>query len=69
MSNPTIEIEARAKAFSSEGVREHKFQVEATGEVRVWDAVAGYFTKCHSLSDSAKKRIVKFAKELAGDAE
>lgn len=69
MINATIEIEARAKAFSSEGAKTHRFQVEATGEVRVWDAVAGYFTNCNSLSDSAKARIRKLAEELANDAE
>jgi hypothetical protein len=66
MSNATIEITARAKAFSSEGVREHKFYVDLSdGSVRVWDAVAGHYTNCNSLSESAKKRIIKLAKELA----
>lgn len=67
MTNPTIEIEARAKAFSGEGVRGHRFQVEPTGEVRVWDDVAGHFTTCNSLSESAKKRIAKLAEELASE--
>jgi len=56
-----IELEARAKAFSGEGVKTHRFQVEANGDVRVWDEVAGYFTNCNSLSYSAKKRIAKLA--------
>jgi hypothetical protein len=56
----TIEITARAKAFSSEGIRNHRFQID--GEtVRVWDEVAGYFTTCHSLSKSAIRRIRRMA--------
>ena len=56
----TIEITARAKAFSSEGIRNHRFQVD--GEtVRVWDKVAGHFTTCHSLSKSAIRRIRRMA--------
>ena len=65
MTNATIEIEARAKAFSGEGVKSHRFAVDADGSVRVWDAVAGHYTNCNSLSDSAKARIRKLAKELA----
>ena len=70
MSNATIEITARAKAFSSEGVREHKFSVDlSNGNVQAWDAVAGHYTNCNSLSGLAKKRIVYLAKELSNDAE
>lgn len=67
MTNATIEIEARAKAFSGQGVKTHRFQVEPNGDVRVWDEVAGYFTNCNSLSDGAKKRIAKLAEELAAE--
>ncbi len=63
MSNTTaVQITARAKAFSGEGVRQHKFRLELDGSVLVWDAVAGHYTQCHSLSESAKKRIVKLAR-------
>ena len=65
MTSTTIEIEARAKAFSGQGVKTHRFQVETNGDVRVWDDVAGYFTSRNSLSDSAKKRIAKLPQELA----
>jgi hypothetical protein len=57
----TQEITARAKAFRREGVKSHKFSVEADGTVRVWDAVAGYYTTCHSLGKSAEARIRKLA--------
>lgn len=59
----TIEITARAKAFSSEGVREHKFSVSGDGTVRVWDSVAGHYTTCHSMSPSTQARIRKLARE------
>ena len=60
----TIEIGARAKAFSHEGVKTHRFAVDADGTVRVWDDIAGHFTLCHSLSQSAERRIRKLAEEL-----
>lgn len=58
----TSEITARAKAFSSEGIKTHKFAVDTDGTVRVWDSVAGHYTTCHSLSKSAEARIRKLAK-------
>ena len=64
MANAVVEIEARAKAFAGEGVKTHRFRVDPNGDVRVWDRVAGYFTGCNSLSESAKKRISKLAADL-----
>lgn len=60
--NTTTTITARAKAFSCEGVRTHRFLITDT-EVRVWDPVAGYFTNVHSLSTSAQRRIRKLAED------
>lgn len=57
----STEITARAKAFSHEGIKNHKFCVNADGTVLVWDSLAGYFTTCHSLSKSAEARIRKLA--------
>lgn len=57
----TKEITVRAKAFSREGVRSHKVMVYGDGTVRVWDSVAGHYTSCHSLSQSAQARIRKLA--------
>lgn len=54
-------IRVRAKAFSGEGVREHECMVGADGTVRVWDSVAGHYTTCHSLSESAQRRIRRLA--------
>jgi len=56
------EIRARAKAFSGEGVREHKFLISG-GEVTVWDPVAGHYTQCNILAESTKRRIRKLAEK------
>lgn len=58
-------VTARAKAFSGESIRTHKFMVSADGDVRVWDSVAGYYTTCHSLSIGAQRRIRRIARERA----
>ena len=59
-------LSMRLKAFSCEGVRDNLILVEADtveglevtrGCVRVWDAVAGAFTSCHSLTARAIARI------------
>lgn len=52
-------ITARAKAFSGESVKTHKFAIDQDGTVRVWDSIAGHYTTCHSLSKSAQTRIRK----------
>lgn len=55
---------ARAKAFSSKGIREYQFLVDSDGTVAVWDNVAGHYTTCHSLGESAILRIRKLAEIL-----
>lgn len=57
-------IEARAAAFKGQTVRNHRFLVEGR-EVRVWDEVAGFYTRAHDLSKSAVRRIVALAVEQA----
>lgn len=70
MSNNIITAERfltiRCKAFSGQGVRNHRVHVEADmidsdivtrGNVRVWDDIAGHFTLCHALSDRTIKKI------------
>ena len=62
----SYEVNARAKAFSSEGVRENRFCVDLSdNSVRVWDSVAGHYTDCHSLNESAKRRIIRLVKQEA----
>ncbi len=53
-------ITARARAFSGQRIRTHKFMVSA-GMVRVWDSIAGHYTTCHSLSPAATRRILRLA--------
>lgn len=66
----TIEIRARAKAFSNEEVREHSFMVNLdNGDVRPWDEIAGFFTTVHSLTHKAIRRIRHLAEEQAKFAE
>lgn len=62
MSQQDKIVTARARAFSAEGVRQHKFMVESDGTVRVYDPVAGHYTTCHALSAGALRRIRKIAK-------
>ena len=59
-------LSMRLKAFSGEGVRDNLILVEADkldgpevqrGCVLVWDAVAGSYTSCHSLTARAVARI------------
>lgn len=45
-------------AFSKEGVRKHKAMVE-NGDILVFDEIAGYYVKFHSLSKNAEKKIRK----------
>lgn len=59
MSSKIIDI--RAKAFAHEGVRMNRVMVEADGSVLVWDCVAGHYTRCHSMSESATRRARKLA--------
>ena len=52
----------RCRAFSGEGVRENRVTVGADGIVRVWDSVAGHYTTCHSMAESAQARARKLAR-------
>ncbi len=54
-------IRCRANAFTNRGIEAIKCMVAEDGTVRVWDSVAGYYTTCHALSDSAQRRIRKLA--------
>ena len=50
-------ITIRARAFAGESVRAQRVSVDEDGTIRVYDAVAGHYTTCHSLSASAQRRI------------
>lgn len=59
-------LDARAAAIPGEGVRMYRFRVDlADGSIRVWDAVAGYYTSCHVLGPSARSRLVEQARQVA----
>ena len=55
-------VRTRAKAWTGYGVAKIKCRVDADGTVWVYDSVAGHYTTCHSLSDSAVRRIRRLAK-------
>jgi hypothetical protein len=67
MMTKTREIETRARAFAGRGVEEVRCRVDAAGTVLVWDSVAGHFTNCHSLGESAIRRIRRLAEAEAGE--
>lgn len=68
MQATTIEIVARAKAFSRhDRIKSHRFLVDSDVTVRVWDQVAGHYTRCHSLSQTEEHRIRKRAEKLRGE--
>ena len=52
-------ITLKAKAFAGCGVESIKAMIDQDGKVVVYDDVAGYYTRCHSLSKSAERRIRK----------
>ena len=62
VANPTREENVRCKAFAGQGVKLHRvrvsFDVGGMASVTVWDSVAGHFTRCHSISPKAQRRIV-----------
>jgi len=60
-------VTIRAKAFAGQGIQEHRCSVDDDGTVRVWDSVAGHYTICHSLGQSAQRRARKLAKEGLAD--
>lgn len=56
-----IVIETRARAFAGRGVEDVRCQIDPDGTVTVWDSVAGHYTRCHSLGESAIRRIRRLA--------
>lgn len=63
-----IRFHHRIKAFSNEPACVQRILVSPNGEVRVFDDVAGHYTKAHSLSErqeeALRKKASKVAKEL-----
>jgi hypothetical protein len=59
-------ITTRARAFAGRPIEECRCRVDADGAVLVWDSVAGHYTRVHSLSESAIRRIRRLAAKDAG---
>lgn len=60
----TIIVIARAKPFPGEQSKVHNFAVDPDEQsVAVWDHVAGHYTRCHSLSETAEARILRLANQ------
>ena len=58
------EIEMRCKAFSvNRSAQVERIMVSADGTVRVYDSVAGHYTRCHVLGSSAQRRARKLASQ------
>jgi len=55
----SVEVKARCIAFPKDGLKEYRLQIGADKTVRVWDAVAGHFTTCHSLSPKTQRGIIR----------
>lgn len=55
-----IQITARAKAFSGQGVRQHLFLV-TNDDVKVYDPIAQHFTSCHAMGYEVKSRIARLS--------
>ena len=58
-------ITAVAKPFTSFPRDTYQFCVSPDGSVRVYDDVAGHYTRCHSLSATAQTRIRDIAAQSA----
>jgi len=58
-------ITTRARAFAGRSIEECRCRVDADGAVLVWDSVAKHYTRCHSLTASAQRRIRRLAAKAA----
>jgi len=59
------EISVRARLGRRNRVSTLRVLVDPDATVRVWDAVAGHFTLCHSLSEGTLRRIRRAALRAA----
>lgn len=59
-------VTIRCKAFTNGRIEDQRCMVESDGTVRVYDSVAGHYTTCHTMSESAIRRARTAArKQLA----
>lgn len=57
-TNTNTETTVRCRAFSGQGVRAHRCLISGR-VVRVYDPVAGHYTRCHRLSAATQARIAR----------
>ena len=57
----SVEMVVRCRPWSREGVQRARVLVHTDGSVTVFDSIAGHFTGCHSLGESAVRRIRRLA--------
>jgi len=62
-------VTVRCKAFAGQGIRLQSCMVCDDGSVRVLDAVAGYYTLCHSLGAAASRRARQLAAKQRRQSE
>jgi hypothetical protein len=64
------DIRFRARVRGAFGGRSYSWKdicVEPDGTVRVYDAIAGHYTICHSLTPSQIRRLVRQARSTGED--
>ena len=66
MTTKTREITCRARAFAGRPIESVRCRIDPDGAVLVWDSVAKHYTRCHSLTASAQRRIRRLAAKDAG---
>jgi hypothetical protein len=53
----------RARFFTGHSIETLQVMVDSDGSIRVWDSVAGHYTRCHALTPAAQRRIRKVGLE------
>jgi hypothetical protein len=59
-------IQIRCRAFTGDRIKINRISVDGNGLVRVWDSVAGRFTRCHSLTSRSIGKIASAMAENNG---
>lgn len=61
MATTSKTIRVRAKVFTGRGIETVLAMVELDGTVKVYDPIAGHYTRCHSISPQTQARIRRLA--------
>ena len=62
-----VEFDARCRAFGRRMGMHHIHVSVPDRAVRVWDEIAGHYTRCHSLSDRTVQRFLRRGLAMAGE--